>query len=69
MIGPDRIRVSTWPGVAPPIRIGLAGRVVRMGPGETREAQVRSPAPAFSAELAASARPAIRSGLTRIVTR
>lgn len=69
VIGPDRIRVNTWPGVAPSIRVGLAGKVVHMGPGETREAQVSSPARSLSAELAASARPAMESRLTRVVTR
>ena len=36
-IEPEWLRVATRPGLAPPIRVGLAGEVVSMGPGETRE--------------------------------
>jgi alpha,alpha-trehalase len=40
----DAVRVSTRPGAARPIRVGVVGQVIELGPGEARELHLPRPA-------------------------
>ena len=44
-ITPERLVVSTRPGTAEPIRVGVDGRVTRLGPGQERTYRLRPPSP------------------------